>query len=96
MNHKVSTKTDKAMNNRTVDINNSIDAIVNIKGGNPDGRSKYFLNNDATVRRLKKGAMDKDLLTVCNKDDSFTITFSAGAYISVVLQLLKFLMENDD
>ena len=70
-----------------------MDSLVNIKGGNPVGRSKYYLNDEATEKKLKKGAKVKDFTKVHNKDDSFTLKFSTGAYITTVIPLIKFWME---
>ena len=70
-----------------------MDSLVNIKGGNPVGHSKYYLNDEATEKKLKKGAKVKDFTKVHNKDDSFTLKFSTGAYITTVIPLIKFWME---
>lgn len=64
-----------------------------MKGGNPENRSKYYLNDVATAKKLKKGAIANDITKVCNKDSSHTIKISTGSYISTVLPLLKFWME---
>ena len=39
-----------------------MDTIVNILGGNPGGRSKYFFNNEATIKKLKQAAKDGNLM----------------------------------
>jgi hypothetical protein len=40
-----------------------MDTIVNIPGGNPRGRSKYYLNDAATVKKLKIAA-EKDNIKI--------------------------------
>ena len=65
-----------------------MDLIVNIVGGNPGGRAKYFLNDETTIKKLKAAA-GKDSMKVTHNDGSKTIEFSTGAYVSVVLPLVK-------
>ena len=66
--------------------------IVNIVGGNPGGRAKYFLNNVETIKKLKAAA-DKDNMKVTENTGSNTIEFSTGAYVTVVLALVKIWQE---
>ena len=40
-----------------------MDTLVNVAGGNPGGRAKYFLNDELTVKKLKTAA-DKDNMKV--------------------------------
>ena len=67
--------------------------IVNIAGGNPEGRSKYYLNDIETEKKLKEGARRTkhlDVVPVPFKGGECTnIIFSTGAYIAVALPLLK-------
>ena len=63
--------------------------MVNIPGGNPGGRSKYFLNNESTVKKLKQAAKyDNINITPCQ--GSVQIQFNAGTYVEVALRLLKY------
>ena len=65
-----------------------MDTIVNIAGGNPGGKARYFLNDEATFKKLKSAA-DKDNIKVTDNKGSKTIEFSTGAYVSVVLPLIR-------
>ena len=66
-----------------------MDTIVNILGGNPGGRSKYFLNNEATIKKLKQAAkVGNIMITPCQ--GSVQIQFNAGTYVEVALRLLKY------
>ena len=65
-----------------------MDTIVNIVGGNPGGKAKYFLNDATTIKKLKAAA-DRDNMKVTDNDGSKFIEFSTGAYVSVVLSLIK-------
>ena len=65
-----------------------MDAIVYLKGGNPGGKAKYFLNDDATTKKLKKAAA-KESIEVKHNTGSKYITFSTGSYVTVVLALVK-------
>ena len=67
---------------------NNMDTIVNIVGGNPGGRAKYFLNDETTVKKLKAAA-DKIAMKVPHNSGSKKIEFRTGAYVSVVLPLIK-------
>ena len=67
---------------------NNMDTIVNIVGGNPGGRAKYFLNDETTIQKLKAAA-EKSSMNVTHNSGSKTIEFSTGAYVSVVLPLIK-------
>jgi hypothetical protein len=55
--------------------------------------SKYYLNYKATEDKLVKGANSKDFISVVNGDNSYTLTFSTGSYVIVVMPLLKFWKE---
>ena len=68
---------------------NTITVNVDIQGGNPGGRSKYFLNDENTIKKLKKAAANKLQMEVKHNSDSQTILFSTGSYVTVVLPLLK-------
>jgi hypothetical protein len=70
-----------------------METIVSINGGNPGGRSKYYLNDETTLKKLKKAAQITDFDPVLNLNNSVTINFSTGAYIVTALPLLKFWME---
>ena len=61
---------------------------MNIVGGNPGGRAKYFLNDETTVKKLKAAA-DKIAMKVPHNSGSKKIEFRTGAYVSVVLPLIK-------
>ena len=65
---------------------------MNIVGGNPGGRAKYFLNDEITIKKLKNAA-GKVSMKVTHNDGSKTIEFSTGAYVSVVLPLVKIWQE---
>ena len=69
-----------------------MDSIVNVSGGNPGGSAKYFLNDDITMKKLKAAAV-RDNMVVNDKNGSKTIDFSTGAYVSVVLPLVKMWQE---
>ena len=71
-----------------------MDTIVNLKGGNPGGKAKYFLNDDATVKKLKRAAA-KQPIEVKHNSGSKTITFSTGSYVSVVLALVRAWQNNE-
>ena len=62
--------------------------IVNVAGGNPGGKARYFLNDATTIKKLKAGA-DRVNLKVTDNSGSKTILFSTGAYTSVVLPLVS-------
>ena len=64
-----------------------MDTIVNIVGGNPGGRAKYFLNDETTIKKLKAAA-DKISMKVSHNNGSKKIEFSTGAYVSTVVPLL--------
>ena len=61
---------------------------MNVVGGNPGGRARYFLNDETTIKKLKAAA-DKIGMKVNHNTGSKTIEFSTGAYVSVVLPLIK-------
>ena len=65
-----------------------------IPGGNPFKRSKWFLNDKNTITKLKKAARKKPMKIIHNQM-SDKIEFSTGAYVSVVLPLLKFWEETE-
>ena len=65
---------------------------MNIVGENPGGRAKYFLNDVTTIQKLKAAA-DKANIKVIDNNGSKTIEFSTGAYVSVVLPLVKLWQE---
>ena len=67
-----------------------IEGLVNIRGGNPGGRSKYFLNDSATIKKLKNAANNTKHLDVVHKQGSIKMNMSTGAYIITALPLLKF------
>ena len=69
-----------------------MESIVNVSGGNPGGSAKYFLNDDITMKKLKAAA-ERDNMVVNDKNGSKTIDFSTGAYVSVVLPLVKLWQE---
>ena len=56
---------------------------MNNQESNPGGRSKYFLNNEATVIKLKNAASKLDLEVKPNSG-STTINLSTGSYVAVV------------
>ena len=66
-----------------------MDTIVNIPGGNPGGRSKYFLNNELTLKKLKLAAKEGNI-TIKPCQGSVQISFNAGTYVEVALRLLKY------
>lgn len=70
----------------------NMDTIVTIPGGNPGGKAKYFLNDESTIKKLKAAA-DKANMTVADNNGSKTIDFSTGAYVSVVLPLIRMWQE---
>ena len=70
-----------------------MDTIVNIPGGNPRGRSKYYLNDAATVKKLKIAA-EKDNIKITPCQGSIQVEFNVGSYVTVVLKLLKFWESN--
>ena len=57
-----------------------------------DGRYKYYLNDDATLKKLKKHANNKDFEDKSDalNDNSFTFQFSTGSYIHSVVPLVDF------
>ena len=61
---------------------------MNVAGGNPGGKARYFLNNAITIQKLKAGA-DRVNMKVTDNSQSKSIAFSTGAYTSVVLPLVK-------
>ena len=65
-----------------------MDTLVNIRGGNPGGRTKYFLNDEATALKLKKAATIPDFQVIPH-DGSMKVNFSTGSYITTALPLLK-------
>ena len=65
-----------------------MDTLVNIRGGNPGGRTKYFLNDEATALKLKKAATISDFQVIPHSG-STKINFSTGSYITTALPLLK-------
>ena len=65
-----------------------MDTLVQIPGGNPNGRRKYFLNNEATAKKLKQAATNPDIM-VETKGKSISIDFSTGSYVATVLPLVK-------
>ena len=62
---------------------------MNLPGGNPRGRSKYYLNDAATVKKLKAAAKLPDI-TITPCQNSVQLKFNVGAYVEVVLRLLKY------
>ena len=62
---------------------------MNLPGGNPRGRSKYYLNDAATIKKLKAAAKLPDI-TITPCQNSVQIKFNAGAYVEVGLRLLKY------
>ena len=62
---------------------------MNIPGGNPGGRSKYFLNNELTLKKLKLAAKEGNI-TIKPCHGSVQISFNAGTYVEVALRLLKY------
>ena len=78
----------KVILRETTPNNKNMDTIVTIPGGNPGGKAKYFLDDENTVKKLKAAA-DKDNMTVADNNGSKTIDFSTGAYVSVVLPLIR-------
>ena len=66
----------------------NMDTIKNIKETNPKGRMNYILNSKRTAAKIKQGA-GKPAIHVQSNGGSKTITFSTGAYISIVLPLVK-------
>ena len=66
-----------------------MDTIVNIPGGNPRGRSKYFLNDAATIKKLKEAAKGPNIV-ITPKQNNIQIKFNAGSYVEVVLRLLRY------
>ena len=66
-----------------------MDTIVNIPGGNPRGRSKYYLNDALTIKKLKAAAKEDDIkIKPCQ--NSMQIQFNVGSYVEVALVLLKY------
>ena len=66
-----------------------MDTIVNIPGGNPRGKSKYYLNDALTIKKLKAAAKLDDI-TIKPCQNSMQIQFSVGSYVEVALVLLKY------
>ena len=66
-----------------------MDTIVDLPGGNPRGKSKYYLNDAATAKKLKAAAKLPDIV-ITPKQDSIQVKFNVGAYVEVVLRLLKY------
>ena len=67
-----------------------LDTLVNIKGGNPGGRRKYFLNDETTAKKLKRAAAaDNPNIVIIPRSGSTTIRLSTGSYILTALPLLK-------
>ena len=66
-----------------------MDTLVNLPGGNPRGRSKYYLNDAATVKKLKAAAKLPDI-TITPCQTSVQLKFNVGSYVEVVLRLLKY------
>ena len=56
-----------------------MDTLAQISGGNPNGRRKYFLNDEATAKKLKDAATNPDI-EVDVKSQSISINFSTGSY----------------
>ena len=67
-----------------------MDTIVNIPGGNPRGKSKYYLNDALTIKKLKAAAKEDDI-TIKPCQNSMQIQFNVGSYVEVALVLLKYL-----
>ena len=65
-----------------------LDTLVQVKGGNPGGRRKYFLNDETTAKKLKAAA-DVPNIVVIPHGGSTTIHLSTGSYILTALPLLK-------
>ena len=72
-----------------------MDTVANLKEGNQDLRAKYFLNDDATIKKLKKAA-GLEPMTIIDNINSKTINFNSGTYISVVSPLVKLWQELED
>ena len=66
----------------------NMDTMENIKETNPKGRMNYILNSKRTAAKIKQGA-GKPAIHVQSNGGSKTITFSTGAYINIVLPLVK-------
>ena len=66
-----------------------MDTIVNLPGGNPLGRSKYYLNDAATLKKLKEAAKGPNIV-ITPKQNNIQIKFNAGSYVEVVLRLLRY------
>ena len=54
---------------------------------------KYYLNDVATLGKLKKHAVPTPMEQKSNKDNSISLQFSTGAYMKAVLPLIKFYKE---
>ena len=65
-----------------------MDTLVQIPGGNPNGRRKYFLNNETTAMKLKQAASNLNI-EVVTKSKSISVNFSTGSYVATVLPLVK-------
>ena len=63
--------------------------IVNIPGGNPRGRSRYYLYGALTIKKLKAAAKEDDI-TIKPCQNSMQIRFNVGSYVEVTLVLLKY------
>ena len=65
-----------------------MDTLLSLIGGKLEGKAKYYLNDATTLKKLKTAADIKDI-TIVNNIQSNTITFSTGAYVNVVTQLVN-------
>ena len=56
------------------------------------GRFQYYLNDDATLKKLRKHANNKDFEDNSDalNDNSFTFQFSTGSYLHSVVPLVDF------
>ena len=69
-----------------------MDSIVNLPGENPGGRSRYYLNDAESAKKLKAGAKIQPLqveAVTYQGGQAYNIYLSTGAYITVMLTLLK-------
>ena len=69
-----------------------MDTIENIKDTNPKGKMNYILNSKKTAAKIKQG-VGKPTMHVEHNNGSKTINFSTGAYINIVLPLVKAWLE---
>ena len=64
-------------------------SVSKINDKNADPR-EYILNDKATAKKLIKAAKAEDLSVGRNLNNSFTLSFSTGSYVKIVLPLLDF------